>query len=36
MGGGCADAFATILGEETLEAPADATLSFAYGGNALD
>ena len=35
-GGGCADAFAIILGEETLEAPAGATLSFAYGGKALD
>lgn len=34
--GGCADAFATILGEETLEAPAGATLSFAYRGKALD
>jgi hypothetical protein len=35
-GGGCADAFATILGEEDLEAPAGATLSFAYRGKALD
>jgi hypothetical protein len=35
-GGGCADAFATILGEETLEAPAGATLSFAYRGKAQD
>ena len=34
--GGCADAFAVILGEEALEAPAGATLSFAYGGKALD
>ena len=34
--GGCADAFAIILGEEALEAPAGATLSFAYGGKALD
>ncbi|HEV2745391.1 MAG TPA: hypothetical protein VGV91_19710 [Rubrobacter sp.] len=35
-GGGCSDAFAIILGDETLEAPAGATLSFAYGGKALD
>jgi hypothetical protein len=34
--GGCADAFAIILGEEALEAPAGATLSFAYRGKALD
>ena len=34
--GGCADAFAIILGEEVLEAPAGATLSFAYKGKALD
>ena len=34
--GGCADAFAVILEEETLEAPAGATLSFAYRGKALD
>ncbi len=34
--GGCADAFAIILGEEALEAPAGATLSFAYRGRALD
>ena len=34
--GGCADAFAVILGEGALEAPAGATLSFAYGGKALD
>jgi len=34
--GGCADAFAIILGEEALEAPAGATLSFAYKGKALD
>jgi hypothetical protein len=33
---GAADAFATILGEEALEAPAGATLSFAYRGKALD
>ncbi len=36
LGGGCADAFAIILGEETLEAPAGSTLSFAYRGKALD
>src|ERR671916_997501 len=35
-GGGCADAFAIILGDETLEAPAGSTLSFAYRGKALD
>ena len=35
-GGGCSDAFAIILGEETLEAPAGATLSFAYRGKALN
>ena len=35
-GGGCADAFAIILGDETLGAPAGATLSFAYRGKALD
>lgn len=35
-GGGCADAFAIILEEEELEAPAGATLSFAYKGKALD
>lgn len=34
--GGCADAFAVILGEETLDAPAGATLSFVYRGKALD
>jgi hypothetical protein len=34
--GGCADAFAIILGEEALEAPTGATLSFAYKGKALD
>lgn len=34
--GGCADAFAVVLEEETLEAPAGATLSFAYEGRALD
>lgn len=34
--GGCADTFAIILEEETLEAPAGATLSFAYRGKALD
>ena len=34
--GGCADAFAIILGEEALEAPAGATLSFAYKGKAPD
>jgi hypothetical protein len=34
--GGCSDAFAIILGEEALEAPAGATLSFAYKGKALD
>ena len=28
--GGCADAFAVVLGEEALKAPAGATLSFAY------
>jgi hypothetical protein len=37
MGGseGCSDPFAIILGEEALEAPAGATLSFAYKGKAL-
>ena len=35
-GGGCADAFAIILGDEALEAPAGATLSFDYKGKALD
>src|SRR5918997_241765 len=35
-GGGCADAFAIILGDDTLEAPAGATLSFDYRGKALD
>jgi hypothetical protein len=34
--GGCSDAFAIILGEETLKAPAGATLSFVYRGKALD
>jgi hypothetical protein len=34
--GGCSDAFAIVLGERVLEAPAGATLSFAYGGRALD
>jgi hypothetical protein len=34
--GGCADTFAIILGGEALEAPAGATLSFAYKGKALD
>ena len=34
--GGCADAFAVVLEEEALEAPAGATLSFAYEGKALD
>jgi hypothetical protein len=34
--GGCSDAFAIILGEEALEAPAGATLSFIYKGKALD
>ena len=34
--GGCSDAFAVILGEEALEAPAGAILSFAYKGKALD
>ena len=34
--GGCADAFAVVLGEEALDAPAGATLSFAYRGKALD
>ncbi len=36
MGGGCAHAFAIIHGDETLEALAGATLSFAYRGKALD
>ena len=35
-GGGCADAFAIILGDEALEAPAGATLSLDYKGKALD
>ena len=35
-GGGCSDAFAIILGEGTLGAPAGATLSFAYRGKALN
>ncbi len=35
-GGGCVDAFGVVLEEGTLEAPTDATLSFAYGGKALD
>lgn len=35
-GGGCADAFAVILEEGAREAPAGATLSFAYRGKALD
>ncbi len=34
--GGCSDAFAIIVVEEALEAPAGATLSFAYKGKALD
>ena len=34
--GGCSDAFAIILREEALEAPAGATLSFTYKGKALD
>ena len=34
--GGCADTFAVVLEEETLRAPAGATLSFAYEGRALD
>ena len=34
--GGCSDAFAIVLEEEVLGAPAGATLAFAYRGKALN